>query len=114
MTDRDKALEATLERVLELLPEWAIKDRTITLLADQELIASWNIHEGLKIKKVRCNLCAECCLDMPENYLPFGTNGEGRCNMLSDEGKCTAGHNRPFACLGDPSDPDLECCIRYM
>lgn len=97
------------------IPEWA-EDRTLTLLAGNELVAKWNDAEGWKVKAERCNQCGECCCDIPEGYLPFGITGDGRCKMLQPDGTCGAGHMKPFACLGDPEPTDwdrLGCSIRY-
>jgi hypothetical protein len=112
-----KKLKAAIERTVKLMPQWMTKNRTVMVLADQELIATWNAGEGVNLKKKRCDFCAECCLHIPDDYLPFGTNGEGRCNMLGDDMKCKAGHARPFACLADPPPGDIEdynCCIEYL
>jgi hypothetical protein len=109
-------LKEAIEKVIELLPDWASKKHNLVFLSDQELVFKYNERQGLKLKTVRCNHCSACCLDVPENHLPFGTNGEGRCNALGDNGDCTAGHARPFSCLEDPVETEfeeLECCIRY-
>jgi hypothetical protein len=105
-----------IEKMIELLPDWA-QGKPIKLLANQELVFRKDPDAKLQIKMIRCNLCGECCLQVPENYLQFGTNGEGRCNKLNKDGTCDAGHQKPFACLDDPPESefdDLNCCIRYQ
>lgn len=112
-----KQFKKVLQKAIDLLPDEWKAQRVITVLADQELFASYNSQDGLKVKVVRCNFCGECCLDVPDDHLSFGTNGEGKCNKLimDEEGwKCGAGYEKPFSCLGDPSDPDYNCCIRYV
>lgn len=97
------------------IPDWAT-DRILTLLAGQELVAIWNEADGWKVKIERCNLCGECCCDVPEGHLPFGITGDGKCKMLQKDGTCGAGHMKPFACLGDPAESEfknLGCSIRY-
>jgi hypothetical protein len=104
-----------VEKMLALLPDWA-QGKSIKLIANQELVFRQDPDEPLKIKIERCNYCGQCCLEVPDNYLQFGTNGEGRCNKLTDDGKCSAGHQKPFACIDDPPESefeDLDCCIRY-
>ena len=99
------------------IPDWVSPDETLTLLAGQELIAVKYPRGPLQVKTTRCDRCGECCLDIPEGHLPFGTNGEGKCNKLTKEGSkwlCSAGWQKPFACLADPPNIDeLQCCIRY-
>jgi hypothetical protein len=98
------------------LPDWISPDSTIVILAGQELVAFKEGSDDWKVKKTRCNKCGACCLEVPEGYLPFGTNGEGRCNMLNDDMTCGAGIKKPFVCLRDPpisALKDLGCCIEY-
>jgi hypothetical protein len=98
------------------LPEWIDENQTLTLLCGQELIAFKHPNEEWKIKKIRCNQCGECCMNIPDNFL-YGTNGEGKCNKLVKEGDkwlCTAGKDKPFCCLQDPANiEEIGCCIRY-
>ena len=109
-----------MDKFLSLLPKWArnkAKDNPTIILVGNELVAVKNPRENWKLKKVRCNQCGECCMDIPANLLPFGTNESpsGKCNMLEKEGEkwlCRAGHMKPFSCLFDPADTD--CCIRYF
>ena len=101
------------------LPDWATyEDAEFKLLRNQELVAFKFPKDEWKVKRDRCVQCGECCLDVPEGHTPFGTNGEGKCNMLVKEGDklvCKAGYNKPFACLGDPSINNAPGCnIRYF
>jgi hypothetical protein len=112
-----RELMEIIEELIEALPDWARKKRQLRLTADQELIFKWNDREGVRLKVVRCNQCAACCLEIPDDYLSFGTNGEGRCNKLTEDGLCSAGHQRPSCCIDDPPEndfKDLGCCIRYF
>jgi len=101
------------------LPDWVGENKVLRLLAGRELVAFKNPGNPIKIKITRCNQCGECCLDIHEGYLPFGTNGEGRCNMLKEiDNKliCTADHLKPDCCLHDPEEENMEmygCSIRY-
>lgn len=111
-----KEFKKALEKALELLPDWA-QGKKIILTANQELVAKRDPESELKVKAVRCNYCSECCLEVPDDYLSFGTNGEGKCNKLGENGKCEAGHQKPFSCIDDPPESafkDLNCKIEYI
>jgi len=111
-----KEFKRQFEKALALLPDWA-RGRKIMLLADQELVARRDPEGPLMVKVSRCDQSGECCLDIPQGHLDFGTNGEGRCNKLADDGSCTAGHQKPFGCLDDPPQSELDelnCPIRYI
>lgn len=106
-------LKKAIEKVIELLPDWA-KDRRLMLISGKELVFRYDGQ--LLIKLERCNNCAACCLEIPDGHTGFKTNGEGRCEMLADDGKCNAGQKTPLVCLDDPplSDlKDLGCYIEY-
>lgn len=98
------------------LPNWISKDDTLKLLCGQELVAFKEPKKEWKVKKVRCNLCGECCLNVEPNHVPFPID-DGKCSMLDtsgDEWKCMAGHKKPFACLGDPLKANSPYCgIEY-
>lgn len=110
-------LKEAFENLFEALPDWA-KDRRLVLLSGIELVAAKDYGHDWKIKKVRCNQCGECCLDMEPDYLPFGVSKEGICNMLEQAGDkmlCKAGHVRPLCCLADPEKENaFHCCIEYF
>lgn len=101
------------------LPDWISKDQTLMLLSGQELVAYKEPKGEWKVKKERCNHCGECCFDIPDSHTPFGSDEEGKCNMLEEEnGKwlCRAGWKKPFCCLSDPTENDINelgCSIRY-
>jgi len=94
------------------------KHDLVQVLVNHELVAfSPPGTNELKVKKIGCNFCGECCLDMPPDHTEFGADDEGKCNALNKEGDkwlCTAGSRKPFKCLSDPIDPDLNCSIRYF
>ena len=110
-------MKKEFKQLMKVLPD-RTKDRTIMILADQELVAFKEPRQEIKIKKVRCVQCGECCLDVEENHTPFGTNGEGKCNMLDttgDKWKCLAGYKKPFSCLSDPLKANTpSCTIEYF
>jgi hypothetical protein len=101
------------------LPDWVSKHQPLMLLAGQELVAFKWPGQDWKIKIVRCNKCGECCLDIPNEHTPFGSDSEGKCNALQrvdnkNEWVCTAAHQKPWCCLGDPLNiEELGCSIRY-
>lgn len=102
-----------------VFPDWAkekAKHNTIMILIGNELVAHKKPREDWQIKKVRCNQCGECCLDVFD-LTPFGSDDEGKCNALKKEGDkwiCTAGANKPFRCLSDPNKGNVsDCCIEY-
>ena len=99
------------------LPDWINPNGTLVILCNQETIAFKNPGKEWKVKKIRCNFCGECCLDVEEGHLPFGTNGEGKCNMLDTSGDkwmCMAGHQKPFSCLVDPNKGNHpDCVVEY-
>jgi len=105
------------ERLVSLLPEWVIKDRTLFLLADQELIIHQAPRVEVHIKKERCTNCGDCCLQTPDGHTPFGSDATEKCNALyrdKDRWLCGAGPNRPFRCLADPLKANVPTCdIRY-
>lgn len=99
------------------IPDWVNPNDTILVFAGQELIAIKEPKSNLKIKTVRCNKCGECCMDVPNNVTPFGSDDEGKCKALKkteDGWICMAGLQRPFLCMPDPNNVDEStCCIRY-
>jgi hypothetical protein len=109
------SLKDTINQLILELPDWA-KDRGLMLLAGQEIVFWWNESDGLRVKSERCNKCGECCCDIPDGYLPFGITGDGKCKKLQPDGTCGAGRMKPFVCLGDPAESEMEnlgCSIKY-
>jgi len=95
------------------LPDWIDPHGTLMLLCNQELVAYKEPKGEWKIKKVRCNQCGECCLDVEPNHVPFPIEN-GKCSMLDTSGDkwtCKAGHKKPFACLGDPLKANSPSCV---
>jgi len=81
------------------LPDWATG--TITIHNNKELVAYQVPGQKMKVKKVRCDQCGECCLSVPENYFSWGVDEEGRCSRVKkvgDKWVCTAGKEKPFSC----------------
>jgi len=99
------------------LPDWVGKDDILMLLHGQELVAFKHPCGDWKVKKVRCNQCGECCLDVEPGHVPFPVE-DGKCSMLDTSGEkwfCKAGHKKPFACLGDPlKENSPNCVIEYI
>ena len=95
------------------------KNRRFWLVADQELVASKEpVDDFWEVKDIRCNFCGSCCMDVPPNHLPYGTDDEGKCNMLikqsTGEWKCDTGHAKPWSCLGTPNkDNAPDCCVTF-
>ncbi len=89
--------------------------RRLILLAGTELIAKKEpTDEFWQVKESSCNLCGECCMDEPNTV--YGNDDEGKCNKLVQYGntwECTAGVNKPYNCLDDPSPKDYPCSITY-
>lgn len=105
------------------IPEWA-KERTLYVLAGRELLAIKRQNGKLKIKTVRCNNCAACCKDVPEDwFLGYKIKkGIRVCRYLGDKvpvkNLCLLGIHAPLICVvADPSpdspDPIKECCVRF-
>ena len=114
ISNGDKIKEAW-NNLTKLLPKWAKDKANLFLLADQELVIHQAKEKEVHIKKDRCVQCGECCLNIPDNFTPFGTNGEGRCNALDENYSCSAGGNKPFKCLADPLKTNIpNCSIRYF
>ena len=103
-----------------VLPEWAAKKaktNTMMILVGNELIAFKEPKKEWKFKKERCVQCGECCHGLEGGETPFGSDDETKCNALKKDGNrwiCTAGPSKPYRCLTDPQDPDLNCSIRYF
>jgi hypothetical protein len=80
------------------LPDWATG--TIFIHSDKDLVAYKVPGKEMKVKKVRCDQCGECCLSVPDGWFSWGSDG-GKCNYVKKVGDkwiCTAGHEKPFNC----------------
>jgi len=109
-----------IKELIEALPDWG-KSQQFTILLGMELYASYAPGGKIKIKKVRCNFCGQCCMDLIPNHktqTPYGVDGEGKCNALrkNRDGNwiCNAGTHKPYSCMQDPLKSNTpECCIEY-
>ena len=100
------------------LPDWA-QERHIFIMAGIELLA-YKLYgeEVIQVKKVRCNLCGACCMNL-NKHCPLPINADGNCLYLAGElgGKreCTLGLERPYSCsIGmHRRGRTPNCCIEY-
>jgi len=112
-------LKLAIKNVIKELPDWA-KDQQITIIAGMEMLASYLPGDAdVKVKKVRCDFCGQCCMTLRpnSNETPYGVDNEGKCNVLYFEsGKwlCGANFKKPISCLEDPLKANVpECSIEY-
>jgi hypothetical protein len=98
------------------LPDWA-DDKEINIFAGVEILArKFPGEDVFHVKRVRCNMCGLCCMNLKGDLHPFPVVG-GRCIYLKQWGKvgdkflCDLGFFRPMACSA--TDPTLmeECII---
>ena len=97
------------------IPGWAAEGR-ILVLSNGELVAykEPGVDSPVKVKKVRCNFCGECCMMLNKKEGPFGADDEGKCPKLYkslDGWFCGAGGGRPLVCFGDPNKANVPNCI---
>lgn len=97
------------------IPDWAADGR-ILVLSNGELVAYKDpgVDSPVKVKKIRCNFCGECCMELGKNEGPFGADDEGKCLKLykSNNGwLCGAGGNKPLICCGDPNKANNPNCV---
>ena len=98
-------------RVEVNLPDW-VDERNVRIFAGIEEVAHRYAGKKWQVKKVRCNLCGKCCMDIPGPWIHGRDEKTGYCKHLKyNEGwkgwLCDMGRNRPFACSGgDFSDKD--------
>lgn len=82
------------------LPDWATG--IIWIHNNQELVAYKMPGKEVKVKKVRCDNCGECCLSVPEGHFSWGVDEEGKCNKVKKQGEkwiCgLSGNEKPFNC----------------
>jgi len=96
------------------IPDWATEGRLMILSGTECVATKESKEDHWLVKETRCNLCGECCLDSPNT--PYGLDDEGRCvKLVFDREKwwCMAKAHRPYNCLADPIDKNLECCITH-
>ncbi len=95
------------------LPNW-VEERHIRIFAGIEEVAKKYKGKPWQIKTTRCNMCGECCMNVPKNWR-FGKDKKtGWCKKLvyyANEYRC--GIDRPFTCCaGDHADEDY-CSIKW-
>ncbi|MFQ5822253.1 MAG: hypothetical protein ACE5I5_19920 [Candidatus Heimdallarchaeota archaeon] len=106
------------------IPEWA-KERHIYVFAGSEPLAIKLHGRKLVVKKVRCNWCGKCCIEVGADWI-FGEKEmfidgkvEKVCGKLVKEGPnkyaCSAGCYSPWCCIYKcPVNlPHPDCVIRY-
>ncbi len=97
------------------LPDW-IKERHIRVFAGIEEVAKKYTGTKWKIKKVRCDMCGKCCMEVPKNWRLGVDKKTGWCQHLqyyANEYRCNAPGGRPFyCCCGDAEDQDF-CCVKW-
>lgn len=95
------------------IPFSKLDKRNIYVLAGIELIAVKPFEKNWKAKTSLCNMCGDCCKDVPKNW-PHGEK-DGDCKNLvfvANEYRCALGSNRPFeCCISDGGD---DCNIRWQ
>jgi len=112
-----------IKELIEVLPDWG-KNQQFTILLGMELYVSYAPGGEIKIKKVRCDFCGQCCMDLIPNHetqTPFGVDDEGKCNALKRDrdGRWLCrplggAVHKPYSCLQDPLKSNTpECCIEY-
>ena len=94
------------------IPEWA--DRAnIYIMAGVEPFMKR--EKGIwYVKKVRCNNCGKCCMNVPEKW-SHGQDEDGNCQHLAFDGveySCDLKVNRPFKCCTGDGEPE-DCCIEW-
>ena len=94
------------------LPDWATG--TITIHSDMELVAYQVPGKEMKVKKVRCDNCGECCLSVPDGHFSWEVE-EGKCSRVEkvgDKWLCTAGgKEKPFNCCNVVSEEN--CTVEW-
>jgi len=95
------------------LPDWA-DEKPIHVFVGFEHLAYKPARKGKVVqKKVRCNSCGKCCMDL-SNTFTFPTIN-GTCSHLTkvrgkEEYTCGLGILRPFGCSMTEPTKDY-CCI---
>ena len=96
-----------------------VRDKSFALVAGLRQTIAFNDgpwDDTWKVKKVRCNNCGECCLDVGENWT-FPADDEGKCSKLIKEGDkwvCDAKYDTPIRCVPDPLKANAPlCCVEY-
>ena len=98
------------------IPDWAAEGR-ILVLSNGELAAYKDpgIDSPVKVKKVRCNFCGECCMMLGPDEGPFGADDEGKCLKLyksKDGWLCgVEGNEKRLTCCGDPNKANAPSCV---
>jgi len=116
-------MKKIIKELIENLPDWG-KDQRFTILLGMELYASYAPGGEIFVKKIRCDFCGQCCMDLIPNHktmTPWGVDDEGKCNALrknrSGNWICDPPGGvalKPFSCMQDPLKSNTpECCIRY-
>jgi len=99
------------------LPDWC-DERNVYIMAGIEL-AGYKLYgrNEVMVKSVRCNMCGECCMNLPKRY-PVDKTEDGKCIHFDTKTKlCLIPIERSRLCdRCDPnmnSEPKEYCAIRY-
>ncbi len=103
-------------KITLVLPDWA-EDMEINIFAGVEILACKPPTENVfYVKKVRCNQCGICCMNLKGEHHPFPVV-DGRCMHLKQWGKtgdkflCGLAFFRPMACCATDPTKMEECII---
>ena len=96
------------------LPKWT-DERNVRVFAGIEAVAKR--EKGIwYIKTVRCNMCGECCMNVPEKWPRGQDKDTGHCLHLKYEANeylCDLGWNRPFACCAEGAEGEDFCSSKW-
>ena len=89
-------------------------ERHLYIMAGIDVVAYKELGKKWRVKQTPCNMCGECCRNLPERF--FFKTVDGVCEHLGSNNTCNLGIARPYVCCvsKERKGQDFkQCSITY-